>query len=100
MTIKEKILNGIMLTEQEVRSIYYEEEGINIFDKIYVEKRRWHDIVMLILVIEERYFSILVHKGATERQENEYPEQVTQEVVQKEVTRTEWVRKQQGKDND
>lgn len=92
MTIKEKILRGIQLTEGEIRSIYYEDEvGIDVVSTIQ-DRKHGYRTAKLILVIEGRYFSILVYEGVYQ---TDYPEQIAEEVEP-----IVWVKKQQGNNYD
>lgn len=92
--LKEKILNGIKLTSDEVNQIVWEDteedEGIFIHDTEFGDDTRWFRFIGVILKIDNRFFRIWYLKGLTEYQPNEYESQVAEEVVPVEVTRVEW----------
>lgn len=97
MSIKDKILNGEMLTDEEIFDVIYDcEEGIYVEEEIINDLGRWEIYMTTVISIPEtgRYFEISWGKGATEMQEDNLHESTFTEVVPKEVTTTIYVEKQ------
>lgn len=91
LSIKEKILNGVQLKEDEVSLLVYGEvEDLPIQAEFYGEDTRWQRYIYIVLKVDDRFFMVHYAKGLTEFQENDYEAQVAQEVVPVEVTRIEW----------
>lgn len=94
--IKEKILNGKSLTDDEIFDVIYGYvDGIEIVDEISGGEGRWEIYKTTVINIPEegRYFSIGWGKGATEMQEDTLHENKFTEVVPKEVVKTIFVYK-------
>lgn len=91
LSIKEKILNGIKLSYEEVSGLLWEEyEDLPIQATIEGEQTRWQRFIYVVLKVDDRFFMVHYAKGLTEFQENDYEAQVAREVVPVEVTRIEW----------
>ena len=89
--IKEKILNGVQLKDDEVSLfVYGEVEDLPIQAELYGEDTRWQRFIYVVLKVDDRFFMVHYAKGLTEFQENDYEAQVAREVVPVEVTRIEW----------
>ena len=97
MSIKDKILNGKMLSDDEIFDVIYDcLEGIYVEKEIIDDVGRWEIYMTTVISIPEtgRYFEISWGKGATEMQEDNLHENTFTEVVPKEVTTTVYVAKQ------
>ena len=90
MNIEDKILNGIELTEDEVREVLWNWETI---EENVINEGRWEFLVEVIICINNRYFSISYSRGKTEYQENYYYNQIAEEKVPKLVTKVIYVDK-------
>lgn len=81
MTIREKIEQGVMLTEQEVRDIVVEDiEEIKIVCTEELDSGRWQDYMRAIIIVNDKFYAVEYCLGLTEYQENEYPTQILEEV--------------------
>ena len=91
LSIKEKILNGVQLKEDEVSLLVYGEvEDLPIQAELYGEDTRWQRFIYVVLKVDDRFFMVHYAKGLTEFQENDYEAQVAREVVPVQVTTTDW----------
>ena len=90
MNIEDKILNGIELTEDEVREVLWNWETV---EENVINEGRWEFLVEVIICINNRYFSINYSRGKTECQENYYYNQIAEEKVPKLVTKVIYVDK-------
>ena len=81
MDIEQKILQGITLTEKEVKDIIYKEyKNIQVIEENGDEDLdRWTRPVEVIFQYKDNFYSLYYQQGLTEYQENEYP---AQEAVQ------------------
>ena len=108
MRIKEKILSGKELTEQEVEFLFErgwgtdidfsELDDFEIEDEWSNEKRRWSAFRNRVLSTidkdgRKRFFVISFDEGLTESQENWFEAQIAEEVERKEVISHMWVNK-------
>jgi len=95
MNLKEKLLNGVELTRCEVAYIADRPsygcklekdfmDGVEWVEEIEGENRRWTRTNEIILKADGRFFSITFEDGLTEGQEDEFYEQVADEVERKE----------------
>lgn len=91
--LKNKILNGAELTSNEVYDIIMEDTGIEVIEAIFTSETRWSICEEVIIKVGDRYFSLGYYRGKTESQENEYYNQIAEEVEQKEIVITKWVQK-------
>lgn len=91
MTIREKVLNGIELDENEVEQLFYcvfekpnqiDCANFSIVAENFVERNRWCDIYETIVFDKGtcRYFRVYAYIGLTEYQSSDYPEQIAIEV--------------------
>lgn len=92
--LKNKILNGVELTSNEVYDIIMEDTGIEVIEAIFTSETRWSICEKVIIKIDDRHFSLGYNRGKTENQENEYYSQIAEEVEQKEIVITKWVQKE------
>ena len=91
LSTKEKILNGIKLSHEEVSGLIWGEyEDIPVQTAIEGEDTRWQRYITVILKVDDRFFMIYYMKGLTEFQENDYEGQVAVEVVPVQVMVTDW----------
>lgn len=74
MTIEEKIVNNIELTEKELKECAFGNVGKYV-DKIEGDNHRWHCEIQTIFKIGEQYYAIDWLGGLTECQANEFWEQ-------------------------
>lgn len=91
--LKNKILNGVELTSNEVYDIIMEDTGIEVIEAIFTSETRWSICEKVIIKIGDRHFSLGYYRGKTENQEDEYYSQIAGEVEQKEIVITKWVQK-------
>lgn len=96
------MLEGKPIPEREIRRLcyeYYSHDDPNLVEAARVEEedRRWSRQVNIIFKVNnERYFRIYYDMGLTECQENEFEEQVAEEVEPKTrtVVETYWEKKE------
>ena len=95
--IKNKILNGLELTSEDFFSISLGEvEDVEIIEYIIEEQFRWSILKRVILEVDnDRFFEVHYYAAATERQEDEFFEQIAIEVEKKEVKVHTWVPKEE-----
>lgn len=74
MSIKEKIINNIDLTEKEIKQCIFGNIGEYI-DEIELDMRRWTQTIKTIIEINKQLYAIKWYRGLTECQENEFPYQ-------------------------
>jgi hypothetical protein len=86
--IFDKIIKGEELTWEEVRDIYWELPSI---EEEEGEHFRWCYPVIKIFQVYDKYYSILIMKGLTELQDNDYEAQVAIEVKLKAEIVMRWV---------
>ena len=91
LSVKEKILNGVKLSYEEVLGLLRKEyEDLPIQAAIKGEDARWQRYITVILKVDDRFFMIYYMKGLTEFQDNDYEEQVAVDVVPVQVMVTDW----------
>lgn len=90
MNIEDKILNGIELTEDEVREVLWNWEAV---EENVIDEGRWEVLIEVIICINNRYFSISYYRDKIECQENYYYNQIAEEKVPKLVTKVIYVDK-------
>lgn len=91
MTIQDKIIQGVDLTEKELYDCSMGLVGTWIEDR-EGEKHRWTQSMTTIFKIDEQYYALEWEQGLTEYQENEFWEQPykvkkVEEVITTTVTR-------------
>lgn len=90
MNIEDKILNGIELTEDEVREVLRNWETV---EENIIDEGKWEFLIEVIICINNRYFSINYSRDKTECQEKYYYNQIAEEKVPKLVTKVIYVDK-------
>ena len=90
MNIENKILNGIELTEDEVREVLWNWETV---EENVIDEGKWEFLIEVIICINNRYFSINYSRDKTECQEKYYYNQIAEEKVPKLVTKVIYVDK-------
>lgn len=96
MEIKDKILQGVRLTEDEVSSVVYNEvKDVHVVQEEITDTGRWENYMFTVVKIGDRYFGGSWSKGATEIQENYYDNTEFYEVIPKEITKTIYVAKKE-----
>lgn len=88
-SIRNKILNGEELTEQEVQNIVYE-NICGCVDEIEGNKHRWYVEVDMIIQVDKNYYCISYNRGATELQEDEFFPQVAMKMKRRIVSKYVW----------
>ena len=88
MNIEDKILNGIELTEDEVREVLWNWETV---EENVIDEGKWEFLIEVIICINNRYFSINYSRDKTECQEKYYYNQIAEEKVPKLVTKVIYV---------
>ena len=85
MTIKEKILNHLELSEREVLSIVnYGVEGIEIIEEFVTDETyQMHETTHDVIKIDDRYFKIFFDRGFGEFGDTVSWNQVAKEVFKK-----------------
>lgn len=92
--IFKKIDNKEILSEKEIKVLVHDNFEV---DEIEGEEHRWYRIVSTIIERDNRYFRIDWHRGLTEYQENEYPNQPYEvEPKEKVITVKEWIKKEEN----
>ena len=98
MTIVEKIVNGIELSDSEVRDLVWEgADGVETVEIIEGDElSRWTRGVVHILLVDGNFYRVYFEQGLTEYQENYYPDQKAERVYKKEklVMTTTWSTKE------
>jgi len=95
MTIKEKILNSVELTLEEVMEIVWgDAEELEIVEEVRRDELKWHEVTDVVFKVEERFFMVFYYRGLGYHGENNYEEQIAVEVKPVQVLRTEWVEKE------
>lgn len=91
--IRDKILNGKRLTEQEVQYIVYEDVCgyVGYVDEIVREECYRYDKVDMIIQVDKNYYCISYNRGATEFQEDEFFSQVAIKMKRRIVVKYEYV---------
>lgn len=87
--LKNKIINGEKLSEEEVKNIVYEDLFYQV-DRVEGEDLRWTRRIDLIYEIDGNYYRIYYYRRLTERQENDFWEQEAIKVEKKPITIYEW----------
>ena len=95
MDILEKIINGKLLSEEEVKALVTGESGINdirFADEKELDTDRWSQSIQTILSYNGHYYALGWERGLTELQENYYGSQKAMEVkqVKKTIIVREW----------
>ena len=93
--IKDKILKGLELTDEDFFKILWGEvEDVKIVESIIEKEYNWSILKKAILKVDDRFFRVYYYSLATEFQENEFFNQYATEVEKKEVTIYTWVPKE------
>ena len=91
LSTKEKILNGIKLSYEEVSGLIWEEyEDLPIQTTVEGDDTRWQRYIDVVIKVDDRFFMLYYMQGLTEFQDNDYEEQVAVEVVPVQVMVTDW----------
>ena len=92
MTLKEKIINGELLSEREVEDILWENADFEyqIVDEIQHGHGRWTAYMESIIEIDGKFYSLGWQRGLTEYQESEFDAQRAEEVIKTEKIITVW----------
>lgn len=90
-----EFLNGEALKEYEVRTLIYENYNhtrILKVDSITIDEGRWTNRIMVVFSIPElkKNYAVYYDRALTEIQENEFWEQIAQEVEPIPVKKIEW----------
>lgn len=88
--LKNKIINGEKLSEEEVKNIVYEDLFYQV-DRVEGEDHRWARKIDLIYEIDGNYYRIYYYRGLTECQEDEFWEQEALKVKKEPFTIYKWV---------
>ena len=93
--IKDKILKGLELTDEDFFKILWGEvEDVKIVESIIEKQYNWSILKKAILQVDDRFFRVYYYSLATEFQENEFFNQYATEVEKKEVTIYTWIPKE------
>lgn len=93
--IKDKILKGLELTDEDFFKILWGEvEDVKIVESIIEKQYNWSILKKAILQVDDRFFRVYYYSLVTEFQENEFFNQYATEVEKKEVTIYTWIPKE------
>lgn len=95
MTLRDKIINGEILTAKEVKDIVYEDANLEyrIVDRISEGYGRWTEYMTTVFELFDngKFYALNWDRGLTEYQENSFDAQTATPVEKREIISYVWV---------